>query len=511
MRSTAAPRRRRQPRHISRRPLLLAIAALLILTLSLGFARADDAAAQQQEGGGGPAVPPQEPLAEAAAAAAAASAAAAAAANTSDDADTTIAAEAAAATTPPWSPSELVAAAIAATGAPPRCTQELPSPVSILALQQAAELRASRNAAAAAAAASDGNSPFTLAAVSPSTPATVDVWFHVVAPYIEADMPKYYPDGGRYYGGDAYLSRQIAAMNAAYGSAGFRWRLAGVTRIYNNPRWARAQQGSAAASEMLLNLRKGDYATLNVFVADPGGGTLGYASFPVPKGVEYDERRRRDGIVVSWATLPAEGTVPDNGIGPPVPAPPVPTPPAPKPPAPPPRRPRPPPPPPPPPPRPRPPPPPPRPRGGSSRVRGRAGRLATPGETSGRRSLLAVAQPNPNYLMGKTLVHEAGHWLGLMHTFEGGCVSDVPKVSGDGVQDTPPEKAPTFGCPARGTVDTCPQLSGADSLANYMSYTSDPCMSEFTPLQRARMSESWEGLRVGVAVPPPPPSGARGG
>ena len=91
------------------------------------------------------------------------------------------------------------------------------------------------------------------------------------------------------------------------------------------------------------------------------------------------------------------------------------------------------------------------------------------------------------YSLGGTLTHEAGHWFGLAHTFEGGC-----GVRGDLVADTPAERTPTSGCPEG--KDTCPK-PGLDPIHNYMDYSYDSCYTQFTPGQSDRAQDQFLAFR----------------
>jgi hypothetical protein len=180
-------------------------------------------------------------------------------------------------------------------------------------------------------------------------------------------------------------------LNAAFSSTPYYFQQIGGIDRYNNTNWYTAGPGSSAEAQMKSSLRRGDRGDLNVYVSNPGGGLLGWATFPS----SYTSAPNNDGVVVLGASLPGGNAAPYNG--------------------------------------------------------------------------------------GDTTVHEVGHWLGLYHTFQGGC-----RGSGDFVADTPAVRSPNYGCPVGN--DSC-RKSPDDDVFNYMDYTDDSCMFRFSNGQVERAYE----------------------
>ncbi|MBK8920466.1 MAG: hypothetical protein IPM81_03015 [Saprospirales bacterium] len=106
---------------------------------------------------------------------------------------------------------------------------------------------------------------------------------------------------------------------------------------------------------------------------------------------------------------------------------------------------------------------------------------------------------------GGLLAHEMGHYLGLYHTFQGGCSNDDCLLQGDRVCDTPPDQATFTACP----FNSCQTDADApapnpfttdqnDPAENFMDYTPFSCMYQFTEGQGARMRYFLSGTRTSL-------------
>lgn len=219
---------------------------------------------------------------------------------------------------------------------------------------------------------------------------SIPVYFHVITRGSGVD-------NGDVSGG--MIQQQMKVLNEAFASSGFQLNLISVDRTLN-PAWFTMMPGTVAEAQAKAVLRRGGSDALNIYSAGPGGGLLGWATFPF----SYATQPTQDGIVILHSSMP----------------------------------------------------------GGS-------------------------ADP---YNLGDTATHEVGHWLGLYHTFQGGCSS-----FGDEVPDTPAERSPAFGCPVGRDSCNGSKSPGVDPIENFMDYTDDACMYKFSLDQVTRTQGMWATYR----------------
>ncbi len=121
--------------------------------------------------------------------------------------------------------------------------------------------------------------------------------------------------------------------------------------------------------------------------------------------------------------------------------------------------------------------------GNLHKLAGYASVLGGPAEKDGvviNANAFGMINTSAPFNMGRTAVHEVGHWLGLKHIWGDADCGD------DGIYDTPQQRSYTTGCPT-GIRITCGNAPDGDMYMNYMDFTNDACLLMFTNGQKEKM------------------------
>jgi hypothetical protein len=103
------------------------------------------------------------------------------------------------------------------------------------------------------------------------------------------------------------INDQMAVLNTGFAGSGWSFNLVSVTRT-TNATWFTAGPGSAGEAQMKAALRQGSADDLNIYSSSPGGGLLGWATFPS----DYSRNPTNDGIVILYSSVPGGTAAPYN-------------------------------------------------------------------------------------------------------------------------------------------------------------------------------------------------------
>ena len=135
------------------------------------------------------------------------------------------------------------------------------------------------------------------------------------------------------------------------------------------------------------------------------------------------------------------------------------------------------------------------------------GGFATPPGQRGNSDGVAInyehfGTSSPHSKLGRTTVHEIGHWLNLIHIWG----DDGTGCNGtDYVEDTPNQAGPNMGAPTFPHV-SCDNGPNGDMFMNFMDYADDSVAVMFTRGQVARMHACLDHDRPGIGVMPTSPA-----
>ncbi|HVK66833.1 MAG TPA: zinc metalloprotease [Polyangium sp.] len=127
---------------------------------------------------------------------------------------------------------------------------------------------------------------------------TIPVYWHVInkgTGLSNGDIPQ------------SQIDSQISVLNAAYAPWGVSFNLVSVDRTTNSS-WYTAGPGTSAETSMKTALRQGSADDLNVYSSNPGGGLLGWATFPS----SYTSYPKDDGVVLLFSSVPGGTASPYN-------------------------------------------------------------------------------------------------------------------------------------------------------------------------------------------------------